>query len=144
VTIIRTSPIPVGRYWVDLIGDAAQQTWADSVRVWNAPTARVHVETTEYVPATGSDSSRAWVLFRVLEPIDWEFASLPGPTVAGDEISSSADTASKPDLPKDPSDQISDAISGVGMTTGVKVGLGLAAGGLVMLGLGMLLGGRRR
>lgn len=91
--IERRNPLPAARYWVDVFAPDAEAfgAWLSS----NAAT--VHVRTTEHFDAIDGAPSRDWVLFDVNAPTPWSGPGLP--TIAQAGVTSSSDTATRPDPP---------------------------------------------
>lgn len=119
MTIERRNPLPVGRYWVDVIGDDAIRKF-DGWLVQHSFT--VHVEKTQHDDGSilmGRPPSN-WVLFSVESPTKWEGPGLP--TVASPDVRSKDDTVQKPPPEPDPLSSFSDFFSG-------------GAGPLIALGL---------
>lgn len=128
MTEMRQNPLPAGRYWVFVSKphSAAFETW----RAINKDS--VHVEVTEA-------TEPAFFIFTVAEsvkvpggtstitiPVQWDANTFGFPSVAGPEVKSSSDVTQAPDLPKDPTDQLSDTLDGIG-SLGKALGVGVAA-----------------
>lgn len=139
MTVERRNPLPGGRYWIDIFDSkrSAFETWAavnkDSV----------HVEVTE---SHDTNPPRDFYIFTVAErvavpggtgtiavPVQWDAATFGFPTIAGPEIKSSADTVSRPDLPKDATDQISDGLDSIGSLGKSVVVAGIFVGVAILL-----------
>lgn len=107
----RTSPLPNGDYWIDVIGEVNQSffsAWAFE----NA--AKVDVLATEHFDAVGFPDcsewdftvnslcapSRTWAKFRVKEPVEWfaKVLGFPNVIAQGETIESSTDTFEPPDF----------------------------------------------
>jgi hypothetical protein len=139
--VMRTNPIPAGRYWVDVFG-------------FNIPLAAawfkgmsglgVHVNATEHFPSTEVPEVRDWYLFTYTPvngvPVVWDQKTFGFLTIAGPEVKSSADTASTPPLPLDPLNELETFAESVGALVGVtsKAGAIALTGGL-FIGAGYLL-----
>jgi hypothetical protein len=121
VSLERRSPLPVGRYWVDVPSSKS----ADFEGYLQANAARIHVEGTEA-------GEPLWFLFSVSEPVPWFAVNFGYPTIAAADVKSKADTAERPDLPKDGSDQVSDALESVG-SLGQSIIVAAAIGGALVL-----------
>jgi hypothetical protein len=104
VTLERRSPVPVGRYWVDMFRTEnfdqvqAMQEWLQ------ANTGIVRSISTE--EDEESDPPRGWFLFEVTGGPEGKFlpewVGIGFPTVAGPEVLSSDDTVQKPDVSAPP------------------------------------------
>lgn len=94
----RRSPLPVGRYWVDVPRDRfeAFNRWlsmhATAVKV-QATEARTDPMDEPFGP--GEIPPVTWFLFRVLQPVAWEGPGFP--SIATDDVHSAEDTADRPD-----------------------------------------------
>lgn len=121
--LVRQSPLPVGRYWVDI--PASKQAEFDGYLQGNE---RIRVEVTE-----GGGDEGTFYVFRVLQPVPWFAVNFGFPNTAGPEVKSRADTVQAPDLPKDGVDQIDDALHSGGALGGLVMGLAMVAG-VVYLG----------
>ena len=148
MTVERRNPLPAGRYWVDIFEPqrVAFETW----RAVNKDSVKVEVTETH-----GSNPPREFFIFNVVErvavpggtttieiPVQWDSVTFGFPSVAGRDIKSSADTVTRPDLPKDATDQISDALDSIG-SFGKAVAIGGLAVGAAFL-IGKLVEGRRK
>lgn len=116
----RRNPLPPGRYWLDVFG-SNRARFAQWVK-----TPSVHVDSTQ---SFESDPPRNWYLFTVNAPTEIDNKVFGYPTIAGVNVKSSDDTASKPDLPKDPIDNLSDNLGKIGSFA--TLGLGIVALGLL-------------
>lgn len=96
--LVRTEPLPVGRYWIDVFVEpfANRSIW--DVWLQNAlMTDSVHVEVTEHRPADSGGPARDFFIFRVKKPLGWMIAEYVGwPNTAPSGIKSSDDTVQKP------------------------------------------------
>lgn len=124
----RQNPIPAGRYWVDVFANDSDAfgAWISS----NRPT--VAVRTTEHFD---SDPSRDWYLFDVSAPTPWHGPGFP--TIAGPNVTSSTDTAQRPDPPPSIETQIEQMLESsktTAQTTAWIAGAALAVvvGGLIV------------
>lgn len=103
----RTSPLPPGLYWIDVIDEPHQIEFA----AWTFENAsKVQIEATEFFEAVSwpdcpitegeCSPSRVWAKFRVIEPVAWNAVLLGFPNIIspGEQINSSADTATVPDF----------------------------------------------
>jgi len=121
----KTSPLPVGRYWIDIFekGRATWQQWVKDV----GPD--IHILATETFPADIDypGSGRDWILFEVLYPPSWgnELAKTIGwPTIASKNIEHSSNTSQTPE-PE-------------GLFGGIKSpGIKLAIGGVAIAGIAL-------
>jgi hypothetical protein len=100
--MMRTNPLPVGKYWVDVFTpqEAAFQNWLQRNK------ANVAVTTTESFDPVGDFPGRVWRLFDVRAPVTWEGPGFP--SIAGPGVTSSADTSDRPAPEKDPTDKLAD------------------------------------
>ncbi len=144
----RQNPLPAGRYWLFVSEPhrAAFESWravnAASVKVevtesetnTTPPTEFFIFNTVERVPVPGGTGS-------IAVPLEWDAKMFGFPSIAGPEVHSSADVTKAPPLPKDATDQISDALDSVG-SFGKAVGAGALAVGLAWL-VGKFLEGRK-
>lgn len=125
----RRSPLPVGLYWLDVLGDnrAAFQDWRD------VHAAAVKVRTSEAFPEPAP--GRDWLKFEVLRPVAWDAKRFGFPNIirSGDSINSSADTVQRPDPEKDPLDKLGDELNNAGSTTSRLVQMVALLGGAIVL-----------
>ena len=135
--VIRTNPIPAGRYWVDVFG-----VNIPSAAAWfkGMSGLGVHVDATEHFPATELRNIRDWYLFTYTPvngvPVTWDQKTFGFLTVAGPEVKSSADTASGPSLPLDPLNELETFAESVGALVGVT-----SKAGALALTAGLFIGG---
>jgi len=121
-TIERRSPLPEGLYWVDVFGlnIPKAEAWFSAFKDLG-----VKVAATQSFPNTTVDSTRNWYLFSykptMSVPVVWD-SSLGFPTVADASIKSSEDTVSRPDLPLDPLDELSNWVNSVEARVGGSLG----------------------
>lgn len=141
MTVERRNPLPAGRYWI-MVFDDKRQKFVDW-RTINKDS--VFVEATESF-IEGEQHPHDFYIFRVSEsvkvpggtgtisvPVTWDATTFGFPTVAGPNVKSSADTVQAPDLPKDATDQLNDALESAG-------GLGKSVViGAVFVGVAILL-----
>lgn len=116
----RRNPLPVGRYWHDVVAlpskPAARADFADWL---SRNTATVHVEVTTDHPDDEPPSS--FYIFAVSQPTAWEG---PGyPTIAPASIKSQTDTVQRPAPSPSIADQVEQITksAGEGVVTGLKV-----------------------
>lgn len=124
----RSKTLPKGFYWWDALTPAK----ADAFNAWRSShAAAVKVRST--VEHKDADPVRTWFLFEVLEPADWLDATQFGfPTKAAANTDEPS-TVQRPDLNKDVTDQIADAVNVGSIVEGAKTFAWVAA-----LGLGAL------
>lgn len=103
----RTSPLPVGDYWIDVIDEPEQEDFAAWAFESQGKIGILAIEQYEAVswpdcPITEGECSppRTWVKFRVLTPVPWDAIKLGFPNIIreGEMVNTSADTASVPDF----------------------------------------------
>lgn len=96
--LVKTDPLPPGRYWIDIFGTEDVQTFT----AWHAfNSAFVKIEKTEhYEPnaEAGAPEGGDFVIFVVSEqPVAWGMAPKLGwPSTAGSNVQSAADTIQAP------------------------------------------------
>lgn len=98
MTIERRRPLPVGRYWVDVFepNRVKWEAWRNSF----VSAGKAAIDHTESFPEVDGAPAHDFIIFRVLTPTVWPDADMGfGVNVAPDEIQSSDDTVSKPDVP---------------------------------------------
>jgi hypothetical protein len=94
----------------------------------------VVVQTTEDYPSAGGAPARQFYIFAVSAPTAWPTdRGLGLPSVATSNVTSSADTATRPDPPPEVIDQIADAAAGFGSNL-AKVAT-VAVGGAIFIAL---------
>ncbi len=119
----RRNPVPVGRYWIDV-----QNSKTDEFNGFLASHSKsIHTDTTE--GDSSEEGGTTFYIFKVLTPVTWLPVNFGFPTIAGPEVKSKSDTVQRPDLPKNPLDDLDDTLSKLGSVA--KIGLGI-------LGLGLL------
>ena len=120
--------MPAGMYWIDVFGDnrADFQAW----RSVNAETVKVRA-TQSFSEAPGRD----WIKFEVLKPTAWDAKRFGFPTIipAGAVVNAAEDTVQRPDLPKDGTDQIDDALHSLGGASARALELGALVAGAIVL-----------
>lgn len=122
MTLERRNPLPVGRYWIDVVSTKSEEFTGYLVAMGD----RVHVEVTEA-------GEPLFYIFSVKTPIPWFPVNFGFPTVAPASIKSKADTVSRPDLPKDGADQIDDAIKSVAGSGSRLLEVGALIAGAILL-----------
>lgn len=147
MTLERRNPLPAGRYWIDVADPRRTDftTWLavnkDSVHVTNTEASEGPPASDFYIFTVAESVSVPGGTGTINVPVQWDAVSFGFPTVAGPEVQSKADTRSAPDLPKDATDQLSDALDSVG-----SFGKAVAIGGLAVAAaylIGKLLEGRK-
>lgn len=134
--VLRTNPIPAGRYWVDVFGVRipAAAAWFKGMSGLG-----VHVDATEHFPATEVPEVRDWYLFTYKPvggvPVIWDQNTFGFLSIAGPEVKSSADTAQTPALPLDPLDELETFAQSVGSIVGIT-----SKAGAIALTAGLFLG----
>lgn len=119
----RTNPLPAGRYWVDVFAKDS-----DTFGAWlSSNKATVKVRTTEHFD---SDPVRDWYLFEVSVPTPWYGPGFP--TIAGPNVTTSSDTAQRPDPPPAVTTQIEQILASEQQTIKTAAWIGVAA--LVVVG----------
>jgi hypothetical protein len=141
MAIDRTKPLPVGRYWIDLVGaerignfgagvKGLNEAHAGLVRVISA-TRHLANEAKDYAESadlTGvlvrlwegmvgqiqDTPERDWVLFEVTAPAIWDFDVMGTPTVAAAWVKSESDTVQRPAPEPEVTDRILDYTKGIG------------------------------
>jgi len=95
--LVKTEPLPVGRYWIDIFGTEDGQAFTK----WQAFNSEfVKIEKTEHYEANaeaGAPEGGDFVIFTVSQPVAWGLASRIGwPSTAGAEVQTSQDTIQAP------------------------------------------------
>ena len=112
--VVRENPLPVGRYWLDLIGDSKRVSFEGGVKGLNeAHPGLVHVISTAHHNAgeDGNEQPRDWVLFATTAPAIWDFEAIGTPTVAAPSVMSEGDTVQRPPPEPGAAEQIADALA---------------------------------
>lgn len=148
-TLERRNPLPAGQYWVDVFGLNIPKAdrWFKAFSGLG-----VHVDSTQHFEATSLPEVRTWYKWTYTplfdSPVIWD-TSLGFPTVADSSITASSDTVSRPDLPLDPLDELSNWLNSIEQKLGGSlgavatvvpyaiIGVGLYAGYLLYGALGM-------
>lgn len=137
MAIERRRPLPVGRYWIDVLEVSKNKWlgWRDAF----VPKGDAFVEVTEDIPATSDSAARQFVIFNTKKELVWPDDMGIGVNVAGPEIRSSADTVKGVDLT--PSFELPTAqqiTAGIERTLiGLAVVVGIAVvGGVVIVAMG--------
>jgi hypothetical protein len=135
MAMMRTNPLPIGDYWVDVFA----KDWT-TFRAWlEKNKATLQVKSTESTSVDGTekdaqgDPARDWYLFHVSAPTKWEG---PGyPTIATPDVKSSADTVQRPAPELDPLQKLEKGVSDLGAVGGTvgKVVMGAAVVGVLGL-----------
>jgi hypothetical protein len=131
MAVYRDSPVPVGRYWLDLIGPEQAARWAGYQRSMGDD--RVRVVSTEHhdaiagSPGIPAAPARDFVIFDVLKPVVYDHSYLPSPEIAPG-VTSESETVQKPE--PEPSLSLP-TFSGVGK--GIETGLFVVGGAIVAL-----------
>jgi hypothetical protein len=95
---VRKQPLPVGRFWINVIDDAPGGTHTNRIANWEAWAAanpqRVAIDKRE-----ATDAGATWYLFRVLKPIKFDQIQFGFPNDAGGDVNTAADTSQRPPVP---------------------------------------------
>jgi len=132
--IMRTNPLPPGRYWVDVFDPKRGE-----FRGWLADHSdTVHVVHQEDKLPRDDYPAETWYLFEVLAPTPWEGPGFP--TIADDSVKASVDTSDRPAPPPSIAEQTGEVIDSVEAAAksaeeAAKTGLW----GVVLLGVGVIL-----
>lgn len=92
---VTANPLPVGRYWSDLIGENAIWRWLEWRK--NVAAERVEIVNSVHHEAEGASPEREFVLYEVRTPTFYDH-SFYAPVNSGDGINGEEDTVSKPDV----------------------------------------------
>lgn len=121
-TLEKRSPLPAGRYWVDVFGKniPAADAWFKAMSGLG-----VHVDATQVTPDEDPNRTLNWYLFTYAPTggvlIVWD-KSLGYPTIAGANIKSQSDTIQAPDLPLNPLDELSNWMNKLESELGGSIG----------------------
>lgn len=105
--LIRTSPVPIGTYWIDVIDTQNEADFAAWLLTNQDKVKVLHTEHFDAVnwpdcPITEGECwpSRDWYKFQVLQPVSWNAVQFgfPDQIEPGEVINSSQDTATEPDF----------------------------------------------
>lgn len=117
MAIERRNPLPKGKYWVDII-DTPKVPGARLYFVaWLARNrGKVNVIKKEEFGGLTTGKARDWYLFEVLQPVTWETDKgfgLPSQVMSAENpsapiVTSSADTATRPEPPAGPLEQMNE------------------------------------
>lgn len=103
----RRNPLPPGRYWIDVFGADIEpfDMWLKG----NGAIGFVDVLSTEFFdgqpavpPFLDARPARNWILFRVNAHTPFNQIEFGFPTIAGNDINTSSDTAQRPDPEEGP------------------------------------------
>jgi hypothetical protein len=136
--IERRNPLPVGKYWVDVFEKDGPnfEHWVTKNK------GSVFIRATEHFD---SDPVRNWYRFETTAPVLWEGPGLP--TILEPGVTTSSDTAVRPDPPASAVDQAQSLLEGGASAVWGTFGKGLAwvLGGAIVLelGIGALRKGRK-
>lgn len=92
---VTANPLPIGRYWSDLIGENAIWRWLEWKK--NVAADRVNIVTSVHYDASGESPEREFVLYEVVSPVFYDHAFY-APVNDGVGINGEDDTVSKPDV----------------------------------------------
>jgi hypothetical protein len=99
----NTSPLPVGRYWIDVADKPSGSNGVDDWNAWTeANRGKVHVQSTEDTPESGGNPHRLFAIFTVSSPVFFPAANFGFPSFAPPSVQSEADTEDVPDAPDGP------------------------------------------
>jgi hypothetical protein len=117
MAIERRNPLPKGKYWVDIIDTPKVPGARLYFTAWLARNrGKVKVIKKEEFGALITGKARDWYLFEVLEPVTWETDKgfgLPSQVMSFENpnapvVTSSADTATRPEPPAGPLEQLNE------------------------------------
>jgi hypothetical protein len=114
----QTSPLPVGRYWIDIVTDDAFQSWVDWQKAWGE---NLKVEATEDFSEEGKRD--IFVIFSVPKPgiVFWPQGMLGYPSKAPKSIKYREDTVQKPNVEVPDTADVLQGLITVGKITAVTV-----------------------
>jgi hypothetical protein len=122
-TLERRNPLPPGSYWIDVFGLNIPKfdNWLKAFSGLG-----VHVDATQHFESSSLPSVRTWYKFTYTAPFEgapivWD-TTFGFPTVADATIKSSEDTVSRPDLPIDPLDELSNWTNALEQKLGGSLG----------------------
>jgi hypothetical protein len=98
VTVERRSPLPPGRYWLDVTSKARVadfESYLEST-ARDAITVERRQDTEIPTPKISAVELQRWYLFRVTRPVRWFAGNFGHPTIAGPSVRTRADTATAP------------------------------------------------
>jgi hypothetical protein len=159
-------PLPIGRYWIDLIGEQRIGNFGAGVKGLNgahpgiiriiSATRHVANDAREYAESpdlTGvlvalwetvagniqDTPERDWVLFEVTAPALWDFEVMGTPTIAAANVKAESDTVQRPAPEVDPTEKILAVVSDLGSVggTAAKIGIGVLVFGIVGGGIAL-------
>lgn len=115
----KRNPLPIGRYWIDILNSKVEEFSG----FLEGHKSTIHVEVTE--GDSSEEGGTTFYLFNTSAPFTWLPVNFGYPTIAGPEIKSKADTTQRPDLPKNPLDNLADNLDKI--EGFAKLGLGILA-----------------
>jgi hypothetical protein len=119
MTVERRNPLPIGRYWHNVVELPDKPNARAAFVGWINKNKSVHVEVTTDHP--DDEPPSVFYIFAVTAPTVWEG---PGyPTIATDKVKSQGDTEQGPPPTPSLANQVEAAVdkAGTGIATGVKV-----------------------
>ena len=98
MTVERRSPLPPGRYWLDVTGKARIEDFEGylSTTARSAIAVERREDTDVPTPQITRVEKQRWYLFRVLKPARWFGGNFGFPTIAHPDVRTRADTATVP------------------------------------------------
>lgn len=122
-TLERRNPLPPGSYWIDVFGLNIPKfdNWLKAFSGLG-----VRTDATQQFEATTVPARRTWYKFTFTPPFEgapvtWD-TTFGFPTIADASIRSSEDTVSRPDLPIDPLDELSNWTNSLEQKLGGSLG----------------------
>lgn len=96
--LVRTEPLPIGRYWIDIFHEPiANKSIFDTWLINGKAAGAVIIERTESRGADDGGPARDWYIFQIVKPWGWGIAEWVGwPNDAPANIQTSDDTVQKP------------------------------------------------
>src|SRR5260221_109262 len=127
----RTSPLPAGRYWLDVFDKP--EGHMNELSAWSLSNAQKGtIQETE--ENDQSDPKKLFVIFNVLEPVFFPAKNFAFPEIAGSDVPNSDDQARAPDGHEPTSGDLVDGLVSFGKWT---------FAGAALLLIAKLFGGRR-
>lgn len=98
MALVRTQPLPAGRYWIDVRG-AQLDAWMAWIAANPGTVTVEHAQPVEVQPFDGPAIGITFFIFSTSRPLQFDQKTFGFPSSAGPDVHNAADTAQRPPVP---------------------------------------------
>ena len=130
MALVRTQPLPAGRYWIDVRGEQLD-AWMAWIKANPGTVTVEHAEPVEVTPFIGPAVGITFFIFSTARPLQFDQRLFGFPSSAPADIKSANDTAQRPPTPSIKSEFIDPLLEQVQAAAGSNLGRALLIGVLL-------------